>query len=249
MRSERNRNGFSAGLWLTADRAGTLSYGSTAGSLVLSYYQALGNGDDLLSFALEAGAGQVGFNPADIELPDHTEPFGNNAAFYPTAGIGLAWFREWGINLYTKVGLSVRNLNQPKIDFLADGDSRLARKWNAYARAEWRFLRSWSLMPVVGYQRQGRYQELVYGADVRYYFDEHPATYLAFSAGIIARHADAASLNFAVLWREWTFALSYDANLSHLSQASHTLGAFELGVTYLVGRKDRRRKALPCPII
>ena len=104
-------------------------------------------------------------------------------------------------------------------------------------------------MPVAGFQYQGRYSELVYGADARWYVDEHPSSYLAYSAGIIMRHGDAASINLAVLWREWTFALSYDANFSKLAEASHTIGSLEVGIIYLLGKKDRSKRALPCPII
>lgn len=248
-RSVRNRNGLNLGLWVSADRAGSLSYGSTAASLILSYFQALGDGDDLVSIAAEAGAGQVGFSLEHIDLADDYEQLPSTSGYYPTIGAGAAWFHEWSDRLYTKLGLSMRNINQPSVSFLTEGDSRLARKWNIYARAEWRFRPQISLMPVAGFQHQGPFSELVYGTDMRWYIDENAGSYLALSAGIMARQGDAASFNFAVLWRNWTFALSYDANLSRLASASRTLGAFELGIVYLWGKTDKRHKALPCPII
>ena len=94
MRSARNRNGLSAGLWLTSDRAGTLDYGATTVSVIASYFQALGSGDDLLSLGVEGGIGQVGFNPGNIELPEMQEDFASTHAFYPTLGVGVAWFRQ-----------------------------------------------------------------------------------------------------------------------------------------------------------
>ncbi|MBR1784305.1 MAG: PorP/SprF family type IX secretion system membrane protein [Bacteroidales bacterium] len=248
-RSARNRNGMSLGLWVSADRAGSLSYGTTTANLVVSYYQALGDGDDLVSVAVEGGGGQVGYNPGGIVVGDPSEPFATTHALYPTLGAGAAWFREWDTRLYTKLGFSARNLNQPAIGLLEGSDERLARRWNVYARAEWRKWRQLGLLPVVGFQRQGGYSELVYGADVRWYLDEHPSTYLVLSAGVVARHADAASINLGVLWKRWTFAFSYDANFSRLSSASHTLGAFELGVVYLLDREEKKRRSLPCPII
>ena len=249
MRSTRNRNGLSAGLWITSDRAGTLDYGATTVSAIASFYQAVGNGDDLFSLGLEGGVGQVGFNPNNIELIDGTEPFVSTHAFYPTLGAGAAWFHQWDETLYTKAGFSMRNINEPDISYLETGSSRLARHWNLYLRGEWRGWKQISLMPVLGFQHQGTFSELVYGCDVRWYLNERPRDYLVLSAGIIGRHADAASINFAVLWHEWTFAFSYDANLSRLAEASHTLGAFELGVMYMIGKKDKRQSALPCPII
>ena len=76
-----------------------------------------------------------------------------------------------------------------------------------------------------------------------------PNNYFALSAGLLGRHGDALSVNLAVDWRAWTFAFSYDANLSTLAEASHTLGAFEIGVIYRIGKKDNTKRALPCPII
>ena len=249
MRSKRNRNGLSAGLWLTSDRAGTLDYGASTASVIASYFQALGSGNDLVSLGLEGGIGQVGFNPDNIELSDGSEAFPSTHAFYPTLGAGVAWFRQWSDALYTKAGFSMRNINEPDISYLATGDSRLARRWNVYARGEWRGWPQLSLLPVVGYQHQGAYSELVYGCDVRWYLNERPRDYLAFGAGLLARHADATAISLAVLYHEWTFAFCYDANISRLAEASHTLGAFEIGILYMITKKDKKRSAIPCPII
>ena len=249
MRSKRNKNGLSAGLWVSADRAGDLDYGSTSASAILSYYQAVGNGDNLVSVAAELGIGQTGFNPQNIVLPDGTEPFTREKALYPTLGAGVAWFCQHTETIYTKVGFSVRNINEPDISYLGMNDTRLSRKWNLYARGEWRWLSQWGLQPVVGFQHQKSFSELVYGADVKWYVNERPNDYLAFSAGLLGRHGDALSINLAVDWLSWTFAFSYDANLSTLAEASHTLGAFELGVIYRIGKKDNKKRALPCPII
>ena len=249
LRSTRFRNGLNGSLWITNDRAGSLGYGSTAASAIVSWFQAVGNGDNLFSLAIEGGIGQLGFNPENIALADATETFHRTQALYPTLGAGAAWFCQWSDELYTKAGFAMRNINEPDVSHLATADSRLARRWNLYARGEWRHWPQWSLMPVAGYQHQGRYSELVYGCDVRWYVNEHPRDYLAFSAGLLARHGDAAALNLAVLWREWTFAFSYDANLSRLAEASHTLGSFEIGILYMIRKKDRTKSALPCPII
>ena len=249
MRSTRNRNGVNGSLWISGDRAGTLGYGSTVVSAIASYFQAIGNGDNLLSVGLEVGYGQTGFNTEGIDMTDGTESFSRTHASYPTLGAGLAWFCQWTETLYTKTGFSMRNINEPDISYLGIADSRLARKWNLYSRAEWRGWPQWSLMPVIGFQHQGDFSELVYGCDVRWYINERPRDYLAFSAGLLARHADAAAINLAVLYHEWTFAFCYDANISRLAEASHTLGAFEIGILYMIHKKDKKHSAMPCPII
>ncbi len=249
MRSSRNRNGLNGSLWISSDRAGTLNYGSTTASAIVSWFQALGDGANLISIALEAGIGQSGFNIENLSMTDGTESFPRTHAFYPTLGAGVAWFSQWSETLYTKTGFSMRNINEPDISYFGTTDSRLARKWNLYTRAEWRNFSKVSFLPVIGFQHQGRFNELVYGCDVRWYANESPRDYLVFSAGLLARHGDAAAINVAVLWHEWTFAFCYDANLSRLAEASHTFGAFEVGILYLMSKKDKTKSALPCPII
>ena len=251
LRSKRNGNGLSAGLWVSNDRAGELSYGSTSASAIVSYFQALGNGNNLVSIALEGGVGQVGFDPEHLNMTDGTETFVREKALYPTLGAGVAWFCQVSDVLYTKVGFSMRNINEPDISYLGLSDTRLSRRWNLYTRAEWRFHPQWSLLPVAGYQHQKSFSELVYGCDVKYYVSERARNYLAFSAGLLGRHGDAMAVNLAVEWTQWIFAFSYDANLSTLAEASHTLGAFEVGVIYKIGKRDDglHRGALPCPII
>lgn len=249
LRSQRNRNGLSGGMWISADRAGTLHYGITQAALIASYFQAVDQGDNLVSVAVEGGIGQVGFSTDGILMGEGEESFDQTSHNYWTLGAGVAWFGQWSEKFYTKVGFAMRNINQPQIAFMeTSGDQRLAMRWNLYGRAEWRAWRTVSVLPVVGYQHQAAYSELVYGCDARWYLNERPSDYLAFSAGLMGRHGDAMTVNLAVLWHEWTFALSYDANLSKLAEASHTLGAFEIGILYIITKKDRRTSAIPCPI-
>lgn len=250
MRSNRTMNGLSAGVCISTDHEGTLSYGSTSAVLVMSYFQSLDrNGNNILSAAVEAGGGQIGFSTEGIEMDDPSEQFGHTRASYPTLGAGVAWF--WQVNdvLYTKAGVAMRNINEPDISYLGVSDVRLARRLTAYARAEWRAAPQWGVLPVLGFQQQGNFRELVYGCDARWYLRESQRDYLAFSAGLLGRLGDAMAVNMAVLWRDWIFAFSYDANLSKLAAASHTIGAFELGVVYMIRKKDHRTSALPCPIL
>ena len=248
-RSRRNHNGWNLGLWVSNDRAGTLNYGSTSASAILSYFQRVANNDNLISVAAEVGVGQSGFNPENIDLQDGTETFVREKALYPTLGAGVAWFHQVNDNLYTKLGAAVRNINEPDISYLGMEDTRLSRRYNLYGRAEWRGWPEVSLLPVAGFQYQKGFSELVYGCDVKWYLNETPRKYLAMSAGVLGRHGDAAAVNLAVEWTAWIFAFSYDANLSRLAEASRTLGAFEIGIIYKLVKHDRRHKALPCPII
>ena len=248
-RSARRRGGLGGGLWLTADRAGSIGYGTTAASGIVSYYQGLGDGDNIVSLAAEVGVGQVGFSPEALEMTDGTESFNRTRAVYPAFGVGVAWFGQVNEQLYAKFGFAMRNINEPDISHLGmSDDARLSRRLNAYLRAEWRVAESWGVLPVAGYQWQREFSEVVYGCDVRWYVDETPGRSLAFGGGILGRHKDAAMISLAVMRGDWTFGFSYDANLSRLAEASRTIGAFEIGVVYMASGGRQRTKSLPCPV-
>lgn len=249
-RNSHAMNGLSGGLCLTADRAGSLGYGSTSASAIVSFFQGVGDGTNIFSVAAEVGVGQAGFSTGNIMLADATEDIRNTSVIYPTVGAGVAWFWQVSDVLYTKVGVSVRNINEPDVSYFGDvAMSRLSRHLNVYSRAEWRMASNWSILPLLAFQKQQGYSEMLYGCDARFYANDDMENLLAFGAGLMARHGDALSVNLAVLWHEWTFAFCYDANISRLASASHTLGAFELGVVYLMPKPAaNRRPALPCPI-
>lgn len=251
LRSGTGRSGLGAGLAVSADRAGSLGYGATEATLSLSAFVAADRyANHLVSLAVEAGGGQVGFDTDNLAMDDAGESFDRTRATYPTLGAGAAWFWQIAEGLYSKVGLSAHNLNEPDFSYTGGERSAIPRRYNAYVRADWRMRPNWSLMPVAGYQWQRQYAELVYGCDVRWYVNERVRDYLAFGAGVLVRHNDAATVALNVGWHAWTFALAYDANISTLSRASHTLGAFEAGVIYTIVKDDRRssRASLPCPI-
>ena len=250
VRSNRSMSGLSTGLCITTDHEGSLNYGSTSAVLVLSYFQSLNrSGSHILSAAVEAGGGQTGFSTDGIEMGDPSEQFERTNVTYPTLGAGMAWF--WQVNdiLYTKTGFALRNINEPDISYLGFSDTRLARRLTAYTRAEWRAAPQWGILPLLGFQHQGQFNELVIGCNTRWYLRESQQDYFALDAGLITRLGDALAVNIAVLWHDWTFAFSYDANISKLAAASHTIGAFEVGIVYMIHKKDYRNRALPCPII
>ncbi|MBQ6047549.1 MAG: PorP/SprF family type IX secretion system membrane protein [Bacteroidales bacterium] len=244
-----HRGGFAVGGFLYADKAGTLSYGTLSAAVILSYYKALSTrSDNLLSFAVSAAYNRSGFDPTNAEMEDPTEAFEIEKVNYPTFGAGIAWFSQASPDFSMKLGLSAHNVNNPKISYTNSG-ARLSPRVNGYFRGDYRFHPQWSFMPIVAVQWQKQYLEPVGGFDFKYYADATPRRYLAFAAGVNYRWADAVVFDFSTEINALTLFLSYDANLSRLRPASHTVGAFEVGMVYRLVRKRNKYKPLPCPII
>lgn len=251
MRRRYYNDGLSLGTILFSDRAGTLNYGATSGTLILSYFKALGtSNDNFVSIAAEVGGGQAGFNISDIVLADPTDDINRLSANYFTLGAGVAWFYQPNDDFYFKMGVAGRNLNRPNISYM-DGDSAfIERKFSSYIRCEYRAWGDLSLLPMAALTRQLNYTEAVFGCDIKWYLSESASRQISFSWGLIYRWRDAAMMLMTAEYNAFLFALAYDANISKLTPASKSVGAFEMSIIYRLAKNKRvRRAAMPCPII
>lgn len=248
-RNRKHRNGLSAGLIFDSDRAGALSYGTTALSGVLSFFQSIGQQkSSLLSVAVLCGFGQMGFNPQSASLYDPSEEFNHPQVSYKNLGAGIAFYHQFLDEFDIRMGLSAWNINKPNISYLGLVSVCIFPRITAYVRSEYRFYNDFSVLPIVAYQHQNEYSELLYGADVKWYLD-HGRNNLTLSAGLLLRHKDAAMVNMSVEYDAFIFAFSYDANISYLATASHTIGAFELGVVYrMASGRSKKKNSISCPV-
>lgn len=247
-RSDNHRQGFSIGGTLFNDHAGTLGYGTTSMHLSLAYYTAINrHGNSYLSFGIDGGYAQSGFDPSLAELEDPSESFATQQTSYPLFCVGAAWYCQPNGDLHTKVGISVRNLNRPNISFLQLDDTYLERRYSLFARAEYRHWNNFSLMPILMFQMQGQHREMLYGADFKWYLQEGGAHEVSLRTGLAIRHADAVIANLMVEYDSFVFTFCYDANISGLAAASNTIGAFEGGLVYRLSHGAKKTKALKCP--
>ena len=246
-RDNQSLSGFSAGASIFNDHAGSLHYGTTSAHLSLAYYHALNrHRNNFLSLGIEGGFAQSGFDPTHAEMEDPSELFPTQHSNYPLLAAGLAWYWQPNGDLHTKVGLSVRNINQPNISYLGLDDTYLLRRYSLFARAEYRYWQTWSLMPVMLLQLQGKYHELVYGVDFKWYLDEGSRHQISLRVGLAYRHGDALIANLLMEYDAFLFNFCYDANISGLATASNTIGAFEIGMVYRLSKGEKKTKALKC---
>lgn len=246
-----NRDGISLGMILYSDRAGTLNYGTTAGNLILSYYKSLNSSNtSFISVGGEASLGQAGFNTSELDIDDPSDNFASTSTNFISVGLGAAWFYQPNDNLFFKVGVAGRNLNRPDISYIQGDNAYIERKYSLYSRVEYRALPDISFMPLAAVMLQNNYTEALFGADVKWYVSETTGHLLNLSGGIHYRWRDAALIEFVAEYNAFLFALTYDANLSKLTPASHSIGSFEVTVVYRLSPSKRvKRKAMPCPIV
>lgn len=243
------RDGLSIGTIIFADKEGELSYGNTAASILLSYYKALDD-RNIVSVGIQGGWGRSGFDIANARFQDNRDVVAEQSVHYPLISAGVAWYCQPREDFFLKVGAAAHNINRPNISYLGLKDTYMERHYNIYARAEYRYWSNVSLLPLLAFQWQRNYSEYLFGMDAKWYLSEGSRDLLALSAGLYYRWRDALNVVLATDYNAFTFALCYDANLSKLTAASRSIGAFEFQLTYRLNRSVHLKyKALPCPII
>lgn len=247
-RSNNHRSGVSIGGTFFSDHAGTLHYGTTSGHLSAAFFTSISKyGNNFLSVGVDGGYAQSGFNPNEANMEDPTEIFDVQKVSYPLLCLGLAWYYQPTGDLHTKVGFSVRNLNRPNISYSGLGNTFLMPRYSLFARLEWRNWESLSLMPIVLFQAQGEYRELLYGADLKWYLAEGGQSQMSLRAGLAMRQGDALIANLMIEYNAWVFTFCYDANISDLIAASGGVGALEVGMVYRLSKGNRKTMKIKCP--
>lgn len=249
LRRRYQRDGISLGAIIYADQEGTLRYGNNSASAILSYFMAIG-GNSFVSIGIQGGVGFSGFDISNARFGEEEDAIDQKSVHYPLLGMGLAWYFQNAESLFLKVGVAGHNLNRPNISYIGMDDAFLERRFNIYARAEYRNWPSVSILPMLMAQWQKNYSEYLLGSEVKWYLNESQANFLAFSGGLFYRFRDALLATLSMDYSAFLFAFSYDANFSKLTPASRSVGAFEIQVVYRMGGASRvKHKALPCPIL
>lgn len=200
--------------------------------------------------ALQAGVGQSGYNTSNIIMGDPTETLDVTSATYFTVATGIAWSFRPDNNMHLKLAMSGHNLNQPTLSYTGQTDGVIKRRFNVFSSVEYRTWPTVSLVPMAALTMQKSYREMIVGCDAKWYVNEYADRQLTLSAGLRYRWRDALMMQLAAEYNLLIVALTYDANISKLTPASKSIGAFELGVIYRIPlNSPRRYKALPCPIM
>lgn len=251
IRNRYHSNGFNVGAVLATDKAGSLDYGITKGTLILSFFQSLSkSSESFLAFAAEAGYGQRSFQPNNAEMLDPSETFDNIHVSFLDFGAGLAWSNQFSDRVSANTGLSVKHLNRPNISYLGLDETFLEPKITGYARFTVAMNDVFSLRPAVMLQFQQQYSEYVYGLDLKTNLAGHSYQQKNLYIGCYFRQMDAVMVAAILEHNNFLFSVNYDVNISKLKPASRSVGAFELGIVYTVKEKTRVKKvkAIPCPI-
>jgi len=257
------RNYFSGGLNLIADRAGdgNLSViklmASGAYHLILDPAKAHD-----LSFGFQAGWVQKSVDYSKLYFDNQWNdsgfdtglPSGENntksSLGYPDAAAGFSYSFNGSKRFSAYTGFSVYHILRPRDSFY-DQDNRLGLRPVANAGFSYLITDHLAISPSIYYETQKKAHETLAGGMFRYAMAAKDDPYVTSNlyVGLYGRFGDALIPVIGYEIRNWRFMMNYDVNTSDLKSASHGKGAFELSLIYIGTSKKHRgvRIDLPCP--
>ncbi|MFH0864577.1 MAG: PorP/SprF family type IX secretion system membrane protein [Bacteroidota bacterium] len=252
------------GASLYSDKAGDAGMGTTSFNFSLSYSRTLRNSANIL-FGMQTSYGQRNcditklswdnqYNGSsyDPTLPSN-EPFTfNNNFSYFDLGAGAAWTTAPTRYFKSLLGVSLFHITQPKLYYYETSDERLYSKLVVHGSINFtKRHTNMTYIPSFIYFRQGPQQELTFGSLFRYrlreaskytgYYEEK-----AICFGVWYRFNDAVIPCIRYEFDgKYFIEVSYDTNVSELTNASHARGGFEISLIFITHGKNKRDLAKP----
>jgi type IX secretion system PorP/SprF family membrane protein len=248
------------------DKAGTIGLNSTSVMPVLNYHKSLSEEKNTyLSAGFSAGVVQRRFDPSKMTTNNQYdgvggsngmptgEEFGESNLLYFDGSVGLSFNSQIGSNpdnnLYFGVGYHHFNKNA-KISFYNNGDVHIDPKW-VYSAGVRTVVNDYAYMTFYAdYSIQGPYSELIGGMLYSLKLDSYPDDpQYVISGGGFLRWNDAFVPVVKMDMNPFTFAVSYDVNVSALKTISQSRGGFELSLSYqkFLDRNNSSKNAIRCP--
>jgi type IX secretion system PorP/SprF family membrane protein len=174
---------------------------------------------------LDLGGGMGVGNSADRNR------IGENAQ-YVDVNAGLMLRHTFTETMNFSLGVSAQHLTQPRYNLITSGIERLPIRFQAHAQFTSDLGEKWMIAPTAFYSIMSPASEIAAQAWGGRYLGETRDMLLRFGAGY--RVGDAAELLLGFDYKGLQAGLSYDLNVSQLSDASNFQGGFELAVSYIV---------------
>lgn len=252
------KNNISVGAQIMNQKAGAGNFGEfrfmLSGAYDLFADSKRGN---RVSFGLQAGVIQKGFDPTGLYFQNQYDPgsggfdntLSSGESFSGTkinimdVNAGFVWFKSGESNRINPfVGASVFHLNQPKESFFG-ADNALPMRYVFHGGIKLNVSEKLQFIPKGWLQQEVNAQELTTTFVIHYYLKEQGAYLIAAPT---YRLGDANILELGMKYDDFLVRVSYDFNTSTLKPTTTGRGGFELSVTWI--QEKKRPDPIPnCP--
>lgn len=233
----------SGGLVMYSDNAGDGNFNTSNVLLSGAYHKALGR-DQRLTLGLQVGYTQKRYDLNELFFADM---FNGQSFGLPTneniptetpqnvdLNLGLGYARKISEDLAVSGGAAAFHLLRPKESFFNNPDIKLGMRYIAHAEVNYRLNDLMTINPRFLYMNQTKAQEFSIGADVGYKLQNPSFDATLFGgAWFRASGTDAIIPYIGGEYKSFRLGLSYDVNISSLSEVSKGRGGFELSLQYI----------------
>ncbi len=262
--------GFGGTFW--GDVAGEANFSTITGKLSASYSKRMGgyrNRASYLVAGLEGGFaqrsvdflrlrwglqhdGEGGFDPV-AGTGEEQQDWNDNVTFWDL-GAGLLWFTVFDEYSNFYVGAAYHHLNRADQSFNEAADDLLYSRFTFHAGGEFLLTDRFGLVPGAIAMFQGPSFQVNAGTSFKFLLGNRSDIRQAFHVGTWARIAnreesgilaDAIILSARFDYQAFSLGFSYDINVSSLTPASNSQGAFEIALMYQICGQQRR--GVYCP--
>lgn len=248
------------GILVFNDEAGVGGLQTTHANLSAAYSYGLNKDSTLI---LKGGV-QLGYAGRSINFDNFTfDNQYNGRRFDPTLDKGENFdqssFGDFNINsgiaaeyqydvrkVYT-IGFSAFNLSSPNQSFQGS-NIPLDIRTTLNLSGDHIISEKMDIMPSILFSRQGKFNEVLIGSNLRYRFNGVNYLKKNLYGGIWYRNQDAIIVSAGLDYFQWNVGLSYDVNISDLETASNNRGGLEIAITYIFSDfKPKIRRYKVCP--
>ncbi|MEP7128460.1 MAG: PorP/SprF family type IX secretion system membrane protein [Chitinophagales bacterium] len=221
-----------------ADKAGDADYSTNYIEAALSFHKNFGsNFSHYLGFGLMGGFASTSFDISKLTFDEDFNggtnmdlPTENNAT-YSDLSIGVE-YNYLNENTHFNIGCSVFHLNQPRITYFNNDLSVIHRKFAVNAGLAKTLSDLLEIEPRIAFFQQGKNTELLLGADLKIVLSKSSNSNYALYLGGYYRVGDALIPKLKIDMGDLAFGLSYDFNMSGLSEINQLAGGPELSISF-----------------
>lgn len=261
-----NRKGFLAGgINFYHDVAGDLKMTTSNVNFNVAYHIKL-NRTSTFGIGIQVGYAQRGIGSAkgffasqydgnDFDQAISSgENFGTRSFGYADAGAGFVFkhnsLREGTFNsggYMFSAGLAAYHLTNPSYSFIQGGNDDLSIRYAGFVETEFKLNDpKFSILPAIYYQRQGSHQEILFGSYIKYSIIQSTnktsmRNNFSIAYGAFYRFGDAFVNKLMLDFSNYALGISYDINISSLTQASNGRGGVEFMFRYYLNENLGRR--------
>ena len=256
-----DNDSWGAGIVLYSDKAGTAAFSTQAVYGNLGYHYKLdADGKQKISLGVQGGIIQKGMNYDELKFGNqytnvfYNDELSNNETFvetnisYPVIHAGVGYEIEYNEKLNMRAGFSMFNLNKPEESFFGAADNLLNPRMSFNLGVDYVYSPLITIHPGILFTGQTKAYEYLVGADVGYAVKDVPLTKITAFVGLWYRSTDAIIIVPGLAYNNYRAGLSYDFNISSLSNASGGRGAYELSLVYIFDTNPKLgiKRSVPC---